>query len=150
MNIIHVPRRFTRDSWGGTETVVLETSKHQRRAGHDVRIVTTQALCGTAAEVIEGVPVSRTPHFYPYLGLSSGAREQLDRRAGNLFSFSMLRELHTAPNVDLFHLHTGKRLGGIVRTAARRRNVPYVVSLHGGVYDVPAQEAQSWTELIAD
>ena len=146
MNIIHVPRRFTRDSWGGTETVVLETSKHQRRAGHDVRIVTTQALCGTAAEVIEGVPVSRTPHFYPYLGLSSGAREQLDRRAGNLFSFAMLRELHAAPNVDLFHLHTGKRLGGIVRTAARRRNVPYVVSLHGGVYDVPAQEAQSWTE----
>ncbi|RMG50324.1 MAG: glycosyltransferase family 1 protein, partial [Acidobacteria bacterium] len=28
---------------------------------------------------------------------------------------------------------------------ARQRGIPYVVSLHGGVYDVPAEEAQSWT-----
>ena len=146
MKIIHVPRRFTRESWGGTETVVLETSKQLQRTGHDVSIVTTQALCAETTDLIDGIPVSRTPHFYPYLGLPAGAREQLDRRAGNLFSFAMLRELNAAPKVDLFHLHTGKRLGGIVRTAARRRGVPYVVSLHGGVYDVPAQEAQSWTE----
>lgn len=146
MNIVHVARRFTRDAWGGTETVVLETSKRQQRAGHDVRIMTTRALCDTPEEQIDGVSVLRARHFYPYLGLGPDARQQLDRRAGNLFSFDLYRELRHQPSTQLYHLHTGKRLGGIVRTVARRRGVPYVVSLHGGVYDVPTGEAASWTE----
>jgi glycosyltransferase involved in cell wall biosynthesis len=43
-------------------------------------------------------------------------------------------------NPGIFHLHTGKRLGALVRTAARKRGIPYVVSLHGGLVRTPESE----------
>jgi len=104
------------------------------------------ALSAKSAEIIDGIEVKRFQYFYPYLGLSQQDRLQLDMRAGNLFSFSMLRDLLAGPPPDVYHLHTGKRLGGIVRMAARHHRRPYVISLHGGVSDVPAAERQRWTE----
>jgi len=145
MKTIQVPRRFTLDAWGGTETVVLETSRRLMAGGHATSILCSQALAPEPHAEISGVPVHRTPYFYPYLGLSTDARQRLDQKGGNLFSFSLLRALLREPNLDLIHAHTGKRLGGIVRTAARMRGIPYVVSLHGGVHDVPAAEARTWT-----
>ena len=62
-----------------------------------------------------------------------------------MFSFSLLHELYRYPDLDLIHLHTGKRLGAIGAYVAAKRKLPYVISLHGGVYDVPAAEAQTWT-----
>ena len=124
MKVLQVPRRFTTRAWGGTETVVLETSRRLLASGHDTRIVCPNALDRTAFEDVGGVPVTRHPYFYPYLGLSSDARGQMDRKGGNLFSFSLFRDLMQDPNVDLLHAHTGKRLGGIVRTAARLRGAP--------------------------
>lgn len=94
---------------------------------------------------MDGVTVRRFGYFYPYFGLSDAARLQLDRKGGNLFSFPMLRELSRIPGLDLIHLHTGKRLGAIGRYVAAHRHIPYVISLHGGVYDVPKGEAQTWT-----
>ena len=144
VNIAHVTRRFAADAWGGTETVVLETSKHLQTLGHSAAIYTTTALSPTRDEVMAQVPIHRYPYFYPYFGLSSDARNALDRKAGNLFSFSLARSLARTP-ADVFHLHTGKRLGGITRQAARARRVPYVLSLHGGAFDVPAAESATWT-----
>jgi glycosyltransferase involved in cell wall biosynthesis len=57
-------------------------------------------------------------------------------------SFSMLWSLFRTRRPDILHAHTGKRLGGIVRTVARLRGLPYVISLHGGVVDVPGDEMQ--------
>ena len=144
VNIAHITRRFAEDAWGGTETVVLETSKRLQSLGHDAAVYTTTALAAERHTTIHQVPVHRYPYFYPYLGLSNSARAALDRKAGNLFSFSLARRLANTP-ADVFHLHTGKRLGGIARHAARGRRVPYVVSLHGGAFDVPAAESASWT-----
>ncbi len=31
--IVHVPRRFAAEEWGGTETVILEISRQQQAAG---------------------------------------------------------------------------------------------------------------------
>lgn len=148
MNIAHVTRRFAADAWGGTETVVLETSKRLQALGHSTAVVTTTAMAPTREEAIQGVPVLRHPYFYPYIGLSASAREALDRKAGNLFSFSLSRRLRKTP-ADVFHLHTGKRLGGIARAAAIAHRKPYVVSLHGGAFDVPAAEAATWTAPTA-
>jgi len=145
MKTIQVPRRFTLDAWGGTETVVLETSRRLMTAGHPTSILCSQALANEPRAEIAGVTVRRTPYFYPYLGLSADATRRLDQKGGNLFSFSLLGALLREPGLDLIHAHTGKRLGGIVRTAARLRGIPYVVSLHGGVHDVPEAEARTWT-----
>lgn len=146
MNIAMVPRRFVRSEWGGTETVVLQTGKTLKAMGHEVRIICPNALSGTGHEFIEGVEVARVPYFYPYWGLKEGARALMDKKGGNMFSFALMRALARAPGLDLIHLHTLKRVGGIGRHAARRRGIPYVVTLHGGVHDVPQDEAASWTE----
>jgi glycosyltransferase involved in cell wall biosynthesis len=57
----------------------------------------------------------------------------------------MLARLAAQPGLDLIHCHVGNRLGGIGRFVARRRGIPYVVSIHGGLFDVPPAEAASWT-----
>lgn len=145
MKIAQVPRRFVRSHWGGTETVILETCKRLLKMGHQTEIICPNALATSNQEVIEGVRVERTPYFYPYLGLSAEARALFDRKGGNLFSFSLLRALRKMPELDLIHLHTAKRVGGIGRHVAQKRRIPYIVSLHGGLFDVPAAEAQSWT-----
>jgi len=145
MRVIQIPRRFVRSDWGGTETVILETSKALLALGHHTEIYCPRALSQQDHEVIGGVSVTRFSYLYPYLGLSEGARAQMDRKGGNLFSFPLMRGLRRFPHLDLIHLHTGKRLGAIGRYVAARRRLPYVISLHGGVYDVPAGEAQTWT-----
>ena len=48
--------------------------------------------------------------------------------------------LRREKELDLLHLHTGKRLGGIIRSEAHRRKIPYVVSLHGGLTQRPISE----------
>ena len=138
--ILHVPRRFAAGEWGGTETVVLEISREQQRAGWRPEIFTTLALSDQAGETIAGVPVRRFKYFYPYFGLRAADRRALDKKGGNLVSPALLRALLRAENVRLFHAHAHMRLGGHVRTAARWRRKPYVVSLHGGAFDYPASE----------
>lgn len=143
--VAQVPRRFVREEWGGTETVILETSVRLRERGHETSIVCPNALASSNEEEMRGVSIRRYPYFYPYLGLGSEARRQLDKKGGSMFSFSLMRALRRMPSLDLVHLHTMKRVGGIVRHVCRRRRIPYVVSLHGGLFDVPAQEAASFT-----
>jgi glycosyltransferase involved in cell wall biosynthesis len=149
LKCIHLPRRLVREAWGGTETVVLQSCKHLNARGVDSPVFTSMALATGSRDQLEGVTIRRFGHFYPYWGLSRTARQQLDFKGGNLFSWSLLWQLWREPGVDLFHLHTGKRMGGIARWVARRRGLPYVISLHGGVYDVPGEESQSLLQPTA-
>ena len=138
--IIHVPRRFAVEEWGGTETVLAELVAQQRRQGWQPEIHTSRALCATAAETWHEVPVRRYSYCYPFFGLSAAQRHQLDKKGGNLLSLPLLFSLLRARDVRIFHAHSLKRLGGAVLTAARRQKKPFVVTLHGGVYDVPDAE----------
>lgn len=146
--IVHVPRRFVAHEWGGTETVILEISRQQRAAGMNPVIVTSMALAERDRDEVGGICVRRYKHTYPFFGLSAADRAAMDKKGGNLLSFSLLRALMKEPDVRLFHAHALKRLGGTVRTAARRLKKPYVVSLHGGIYDVPAAELNDLTKPI--
>ncbi|MFK7851140.1 MAG: glycosyltransferase family 4 protein [Akkermansiaceae bacterium] len=146
--IIHVPRRFVANEWGGTETVVLEISKQQRAAGLNPRIITSMALAERNHDEIGGIPVDRYPHIYPFFGLSAADRAAMDKKGGNLLSLPLLRTLIRQPDVRVYHAHALKRLGGSVRTAARWNKKPYVVSLHGGIFDVPAAELSDLTKPI--
>jgi len=140
MNIIQVPRRFVASEWGGTETTILQTSRALQRAGHEAAIFTSLALSDQRRETIQGVPVRRFPYTYPFLGLSAQDKRDMDKKGGNLLSLSLLLGLLREPGVDVLHAHTGKRVGGVVRTAARLRGIPYVVTLHGGFFEVPKGE----------
>ena len=138
--IIHVPRRFVAEEWGGTETVILEISRQQQRDGWQPKIYTSMALAKQPDESIGGVAVKRFPYCYPFFGLSDADKAALDKKGGNLLSLSLFNALRRENSVRLFHAHTLKRLGGEVRTAARWQKKPFVVSLHGGVFDVPTAE----------
>lgn len=140
MKIIQVPRRFVVSEWGGTETTILQTSRALQQAGHEAAIFTSLALSNKRRETIQGVPVRRFPYSYPFLGLTANDRRDMDKKGGNLLSLSLLLGLLREPGVDLIHAHTGKRVGGVVRTAARLRGIPYVVTLHGGFFEVPKGE----------
>jgi glycosyltransferase involved in cell wall biosynthesis len=59
-------------------------------------------------------------------------------------SFDLLRSLWMAPDLALIHSHALGRVGGIGLTIARRRRVPFVVTVHGGVYDLPASVKQAF------
>ncbi len=142
LRVIQVPRRFVREEWGGTETTILQTSRALNARGNRSTICTTTALCDRKREEIDGVAVQRHDYLYPFWGLSAQDKRDMDRKGGNLMSFSLLASLLAGERPDILHAHTGKRLGGIVRTVSRLRGVPYVISLHGGVIDVPNEEMQ--------
>jgi glycosyltransferase involved in cell wall biosynthesis len=137
MKIIHCPRRFTRNAWGGTETCLLSLAKAQQAAGHKVLIFTSKALDPIASEEIEGITVKRFDYVYPWVGLDNEARLQMDMSGGNLFSLGLFRALLRENDVSIIHSHASKRLGGIVRTAAQIKGIPYVISVHGGLFDIP-------------
>ena len=146
MKVLQVPRRFVASHWGGTETVILETCRQMVAKGHTTKVVCPSPLSKPGVDTLGGIAVERHGYFYPWLGLDAQARLQYDHKGGNLFSFSLMRALTREPNLDLIHLHTAKRLGGIVRHVAEKRRIPYVISVHGGLLDVPTEEAASWTE----
>jgi len=148
MKIVQVPRRFVLSEWGGTETTILQTSRALQRAGHEAAIFTSLALSNQRRETIAGVAVRRFPYSYPFFGLSADDRRDMDKKGGNLLSLSLLLGLLREPGVDLIHAHTGKRVGGVVRTAARLRGIPYVVTLHGGYFAVPKGEMDQMLATI--
>jgi glycosyltransferase involved in cell wall biosynthesis len=148
INVIHVPRRFVKKEWGGTETTILETSRALNARGHASSIVTTTAMCDQRHEQISGVDVRRHGYIYPFVGLSDQDKRDMDRKGGNLWSSALLRNLLTTGNLDILHAHSGKRLGGIVRTVAKLRKIPYVISLHGGVIDVPDAETRQMLQPL--
>jgi glycosyltransferase involved in cell wall biosynthesis len=147
-SIIHVPRRFVAHEWGGTETVVAEVARQQQKAGYAPKIVTSMALADCRRETIQNIPVERYPHHYPFLGLSKHDIELLDKKGGNLLSLGLFAGLLREPGVRLYHAHCLKRLGGEVATAARWRKIPFVVTLHGGVFDVPQAEREDLVRPI--
>lgn len=148
-SIVQIPRRFVRHEWGGTETVILETSRRLLALGHDTEIVTSSALSKPGRDSIDGVSISRYSYFYPYWRLSSDARVRLDQVGGSYFSFSLLWALLRITRPDIIHLHTQRRPGAIARYAALKRQIPYVLSVHGGVFDVPRDQDESLVEPAA-
>ncbi len=130
--------------------MILEVSRQQQRTGGDPEILTSMALASRREEEIGGVPVRRYGYTYPFFGLSLEDRAAMDKKGGNLLSLSLFGALLTRPQVRLFHAHALKRLGGEVRTAARLRRKPFVVTLHGGVFDVPEAERQQMMRPIAN
>lgn len=147
--IIHVPRRFVAHEWGGTETVIAEMLREQRKAGWEPEIHTSLALSDTRRETWNDLEIFRYSYCYPFLGLNAAQKQAMDKKGGNLLSWSFFWGLWRRPDVRLFHAHALKRLGGEVFTVARMRKKPFVVTLHGGVFDVPAVEMAQLTEAQA-
>lgn len=147
MRITHITRRFTDREWGGSEETIWNLCAGLARQGHATRVVTSTALDARRSQTLRGVEVRRHRYTYPVLGLSGRAREQLDKKGGNLVAPGILLDcLWSRANV--LHAHTAKRTGAMVRAAARLRRIPYVVTLHGGMYTIPEGEHRDFTDPL--
>jgi glycosyltransferase involved in cell wall biosynthesis len=144
--VVHVLRRVNPDRWGGTETVVFSTAEELIARGIASPVFCAAMMAPAGADTVRGVPVRRFPYVYPWLFLNQDARRTLDLKGGNAWSFALYRALLREADVSVLHAHVQHRFGGIVRTVARRRGLPYVVSLHGGQFHVPEAEIADLTE----
>lgn len=142
MKIAHVLRRLSFDDWGGTEQVVWNLARAQQRAGHEVRIFATDALCKTPHEVVDDLEIDRYPAIYPWFPMPSRLVAELDRKGGNPFVPRLGRALRQwAP--DIIHCHAMCRIAELCLRTAGVLNVKCVVSLHGGASNIPTAEAAS-------
>lgn len=130
--IAHVPRRFTPNSWGGTESMVAQLARHSSAYGIESAIYTSTALDAVPQWSCEGIPVRRFPYLYPEWPLSQKRRADYDYKGGNLVSIKLARNLSRLPHLKLIHLHTANRLGAQCLNVAQQRKIPCVWTIHGG------------------
>ena len=140
MTIIHVPRRFTPQAWGGTEQVLSNTLPQLAHLGHASRIVTTTALDNRQHSVDAGIRVERHGYSYGEWPLSAKRKQRFDYKGGNCLSFGLSQAIRHSNDVHLVHCHTGNRLGASALAAARQRHIPCVLTLHGGHFAIPDEE----------
>lgn len=140
MQVAHLLRKYNPREWGGTETAVKRLFDGLRHHG-----VNSVAYCPHIHPPAErdpfaeaGFRVERFSSFVPVAGISAEQKQQLVSVGGNLMSFDVIWKLWNEKNVSLIHTHTHNRLGGIALTVARLKRVPLVVTLHGGVLDLPS------------
>ena len=141
MNIraAHVLRKYVPAEWGGTETALAGLT--EGLFAHGVTSVVYHPAAGRPVSdplAAAGCEMRRFHAHLPVLGLSPGARQEMLAVGGNLLSFDLPWMLARERELTVIHSHVLGRIGGIAGTVARRRNLPFVVSIHGGVLAIPA------------
>ena len=95
-----------------------------------------------------GFEVQRFRAFVPVVGLSPQRKRQLVSVGGNLMSFDLIPSLWRERDLSVMHAHTLGRIGGIALTIAKRRRLPFVVTIHGGVLDAPDKIKKSFNAPV--
>ncbi len=149
MRIAHLLRKYNPAEWGGTETVIHQLFEGMRPHGAESIVfcprLGVNGRNGTNGHTVRdpladaGCHVRRFNACVPIWGISSEQRRQMIAVGGNLMSFDLLRSLWTTPRLSVIHSHALGRVGGIGLTVARWRKIPFVLTVHGGVYDLPAE-----------
>jgi len=150
MRVAHILRKYNPAEWGGTETAL------ERLFDGLYPSVTPVIYCprlkngcanGARDPFTErGYPLKRFRACVPVWGLSKQERAQMVSVGGNLFSFDLVPALWREPGVAVIHSHALGRLGGIGLTIAKRRHLPFVVTIHGGFLDLPPALRQQMNE----
>lgn len=140
MRIAHLLRKYDPSEWGGTETAIERLARGL--AEQSVTSVVFAPRLERAATVADplvaaGCAVRRFRAFVSLWGIAAERRRELVAVGGNVLSFDLISALWRERGVDLVHSHALGRLGAIARTVARRRRLPFVLSVHGGAYDLP-------------
>ncbi|MEM6821019.1 MAG: glycosyltransferase family 4 protein [Verrucomicrobiota bacterium] len=135
--VAHVMRRFTKEKWGGTETVVFNLAKYLETSSIRSPIHCTAMLSKPGKETVDGVALHRHWYTFPWLGLNADDIRRLELKGGSPLSPGLLSSLLSEAGINLIHTHVQLRLGGMAKTAALLKRIPYVVSIHGGVLTTP-------------
>lgn len=147
MRVCHILRKYDPSEWGGTESAVLQLTTDMARLGVESVVYAPDIRRDAESRdpfEASGCAVKRFRACVPVLGVSSDRRRQMVAVGGNMISLDLIYDLLARRNVDVIHSHAQGRLGAIARTAARLKRIPFVISIHGGAYDIPAAV---WREL---
>lgn len=110
---------------GGVEELTLKLAQHLTRRGHDVVVVTNRVPADLpASSVVEGVEVRRVGHSLPTRRPASLVRHARAAR-------SVQQELASLPGPDLVHQICLSSQMGALRSYARRRSLPVVLTTQG-------------------
>ena len=139
-------RRFVPEKWGGTESVVFNVSRELARQGIESPIFCTAMFSKSGIQTFLTVPVKRFCYLFPWFGLSQEAKEKLRLKGGSPLSLPLFFALLREKNLSIIHTHVQHRLGGMARTAARLKGIPFVVSIHGGHFTLPSEQAEKMAE----
>jgi len=147
MQVAHILRKYNPAEWGGTETAVKLLLDGLKQEG-----VTGTVYCPKLPQAPTrdpfkeaGHPIRRYRAFVPVFNLTEEQHAQLIAVGGNLMSFDLLTSLLTQKQLSVIHTHALNRIGGIGLTAARVRKLPFIVTIHGGVLDLPKSVQQTLT-----
>lgn len=144
MHVAQILRKYNPAEWGGTETAVK-----QMMDGLKSLEVRGTLFCPKLPDPPRRDPFTDAGHcvrryraFLPVLNLSGEQRAQLISVGGNLMSLDLPISLLRGP-FSVIHTHALNRLGGVAFSVARLRHLPLVVSIHGGVLDLPEKVRQT-------
>lgn len=145
----HILRKYQPSDWGGTETAVLRLIQGLKEHG-----VESTVHAPKHSDIIQSDPmlegarsVKRFNAFLPVIGISRANREQLISWGGNLFSFELLKSL-MKEKCDVIHAHAVNRLAGIGMMVARKRKLPFIATIHGGVLDLSSNTSVQLTSPL--
>jgi starch synthase len=146
MRVAHLLRKLDPAEWSGTEMAIHRLFDGLRSNGVDPVVYCPKLENGNRQDplVSSGFEVQRFKAFVPVLGLSRQRRRQLISVGGNLMSFDLIASLWRERHLAIMHAHALGRIGGIALTIAKQRQVPFVVTIHGGVLDLPEKIKQSF------
>lgn len=140
MRVAHILRKYVPKEWGGTETALRNLSEGLAVHG-DHSVVYCPAAPGqppvTDPLVAAGCEIKPYNALVPVWGLSETARRQMLSVGGNILSFDLPRLLMRDRDTAVVHSHVLGRIAGIAATVARCRNLPFLVTIHGGALDLP-------------
>jgi glycosyltransferase involved in cell wall biosynthesis len=141
MHVVHILRKYNPAEWGGTETAIRQLCGGLRHHGVGSVVYCPKLMVngyhGEDPLVEAGCVVKRFKTCVPVWGIPPERRRQMIAVGGNLMSFDLFGSLWRDSDISVVHTHALGRLGGIGMTVARRKKVPFVVTIHGGVYDLP-------------
>ena len=146
MRTIQLLRKLDPAAWGGTEMAMHRLFDGLRQNGVDTIVYCPRLENNPETDplVQSGHQVQRFNAFVPVLGISQLRRRQMIAVGGNLMSFDLVSSLWRDKEIDLIHSHALGRIGAIGRTIARQREIPFVVTIHGGVLDLPENVKKSF------
>jgi len=150
MQTVHLLRKYDPAQWGGTETAVQRLFAGLREHGAE-----SVVYCPSMKRIAEKDPLAAAGHrierfksFVPIVGISPQRKRQIISVGGNLMSLDLLPRLLREKDTAIIHTHALGRIGGIGRVAARLRHIPLVVTIHGGVLDLPAEMKKDFNRPV--
>lgn len=152
MRVAHVLRKYNPAEWGGTETALQRLFSSLRDQQVNSVVYCPKIDNGQLPDPFRecGCEVKRFHACVPVWGLSRQRRCQLVSVGGNLMSFDLFGSLWQDRNISLVHSHSMGRLGGIGCMVAKRRKIPFIISIHGGLLDLPATLKSSFEHPHSD